>query len=479
MVHIILGIDKWHRARIPTPMLPPTLLSFFLDIQPFTNYANDFVNPDYIVSGKFANTTLGAQRSIIAWAEQLSASGPWSVTNKTILAPSGNKNDYMSWAPYYWPDCSKVGNTTELTPEEVWKTCPYVNRDGQFNPDRLTINDIGAFFNVSDSVLYNALAFSFQNESSSIYSQRIANFMDVWFINPDTRMNPNLNYAQMARGPNGQVGQHTGVLDLKGMAKVASGILILRKRNCTDWTDELDSGEYITWLETNKIGTDECASGNNHGSFCFNQLTSLKLLVNDVPGAVANGRKFFDGIYQAQINKTGDQPMEASRTHPYHYRNYNLAAMITNARLLKYADPTSDPWHMTTKAGSNIQNALDMTMTVDPDASGEGYAVDEIFQNVAAVAVEYGDPDGKYVKFLQAKFPEYAWDATFLWDQPLVGDPGPLGSNNGASSGGSNSSGSGSGSVSGPGASGAATTTLGSLPLVMGAAVLTGFFAGW
>jgi hypothetical protein len=25
-------------------------------------------------------------------------------------------------------------------------------------------------------------------------------------------MNPNLNYAQMARGPNGQVGQHTGVL---------------------------------------------------------------------------------------------------------------------------------------------------------------------------------------------------------------------------------------------------------------------------
>ena len=48
-----------------------------------------------------------------------------------------------------------------------------MNRDGQFNPDRLTINDIGAFFNLSDAVLYNALAFSFQNASSSVYSQNI------------------------------------------------------------------------------------------------------------------------------------------------------------------------------------------------------------------------------------------------------------------------------------------------------------------
>ncbi|KAJ7630239.1 chondroitin AC/alginate lyase [Roridomyces roridus] len=474
-------------------MLPPTFLSLSFsllllsasaraDVQPFTGYANDFVNPDYIVAGKFSNTTLGAQQSIIAWAEYLSASGPWSVTNKTIAAPSGNKNDYMSWAPYYWPDCSKVGNTTVLTPQQIWVTCPYVDRDGQFNPDRLTIDDVGAFSNLSDSVLYNALSFSFQNQSTSLYSQRIARFMDVWFMNNATGMNPNLNYAQMARGPSGQVGQHTGVLDLKGMAKIASGILILRKRNCTDWTDELDSGfvawskEYITWLETNKPGIDECASLNNHGSFCFNQLTALKLLVNDVPGAVNSSQKYFEGIYKGQINKTGDQPFEASRTHPYHYRNYNLGAMITNARLLAYADPTSNPWNLTTSSGSTIQSALDMTMTVDPSVSGESdpSTVAEIYPNIAAVAAQYGDPSGKYVAFLKEKFPDYAWDATFLWDQPLQGDPGVVGSGNNGASGGS-----GSGSKDGKSAA-AATAGPGLSTIRLVAAVLVvGFVVSW
>ncbi|KAJ7050178.1 alginate lyase-domain-containing protein [Mycena amicta] len=233
----------------------------------------------------------------------------------------------------------------------------------------------------------------------------------------------------MERGPGaGQLGTHTGVLDLKGMTKVVSGILILRKLKSSDWTEDIDSRmiawtkEYITWLETNKLGIDECASLNNHGSYCFNQWGSLKLLVNDIPGAVNISNRFFQGIYQGQINSTGDQPFEASRTHPYHYRNYNLGAMITNARIFKYADPTSDPWSIKTKAGTTIKDALDMTMTVDPNIKGEDYAVAEIFPNIAAVAAEYGDPDGKYVALTAPqKFPDYAWDADFLWDQPLAG----------------------------------------------------------
>lgn len=72
-------------------MLTPTLflsVSLFLiqsplgfvraDVQPFTAYPNDFVDPSYIAAGNFANTTGGAQESIISWANYLSASGPWS-----------------------------------------------------------------------------------------------------------------------------------------------------------------------------------------------------------------------------------------------------------------------------------------------------------------------------------------------------------------------------------------------------------------
>jgi hypothetical protein len=115
-------------------------------------------------------------------------------------------------------------------------------------------------------------------------------------------MNPNLDYAQMARGPNGQVGQHTGVLcvvthtvvffcpcstllfltlscsmsssDLKCLTKIVSGIIILRKGKCTDWTTDLDNQmnawtkTYITWLETASIAIEEGES-----SKCVSALT--------------------------------------------------------------------------------------------------------------------------------------------------------------------------------------------------------------
>lgn len=51
--------------------------------------------------------------------------------------------------------------------------------------------------------------------------------------------------------------------DLKGMSKIVSGILILRKGQSPDWTTELDDAmnswarEYITWLETAKIAIEE------------------------------------------------------------------------------------------------------------------------------------------------------------------------------------------------------------------------------
>ena len=94
-------------------------------------------------------------------------------------------------------------------------------------------------------------------------------------------MTPNLIYGQMQRGPDGQMGSHTGILfvfwpsnfprwltlhyisDLKAMAKVTTGILVLRKGKSTLWTTDLDNQmiawtrEYITWLETAEIAIEE------------------------------------------------------------------------------------------------------------------------------------------------------------------------------------------------------------------------------
>lgn len=79
-----------------------------------------------------------------------------------------------------------------------------------FNPDRLLVNDTGHFQAMADAVFYNTLAWVLTG--SSEYSANAARFINTWFINPDTAMTPNLQYAQIHRGPDGQNGTHTGIL---------------------------------------------------------------------------------------------------------------------------------------------------------------------------------------------------------------------------------------------------------------------------
>ncbi|KAH8978621.1 chondroitin AC/alginate lyase [Lactarius akahatsu] len=348
----------------------------------FSSYANDFIEPSYILGKNWNATTAVAQESIIQWADSLAAQGPWSVTtSKPFLAPSNNTHDYLSWSPYWWPNCSGVGNTTELTPQQIWVTCPYVPRDGVFNPDYRTVNNTGAFSALADAVLYNALAWKING--SSVYSANVASLINTWFLAPDTYMSPNLNYAQVVRGPGANIGTHTGVLDLKCMTKVVSAVLVLRTGKAPEWTDTIDTGlvnwttTYIGWLTSNKIALEEAAATNNHGSYYYNQLASLQILVNDLTGANATLHKYFSTLYQNQVDASGEQPLEAARTRPYHYRSYNLAAMITNARLATYVG--FNAWNLTTSAGGSIKAALDFTMTVPP----KDELASELFPSVA------------------------------------------------------------------------------------------------
>ncbi|KAI1792432.1 chondroitin AC/alginate lyase [Ganoderma leucocontextum] len=395
-----------------------SLLVLSTPVLSFTSYANEFVDPNLILAKKFPNITIEAQETIFEWAEELAATGPWSVTNKTFAPPTGNRHDYMSWAPYWWPDCSSVGNTTELTPQQIWVTCPYVVKDGQFNPDGRMVNDVGEFDDMANAVLYNSLAWALNG--SSVYAARVTKYISTWFLDDATYMTPNLNYAQMERGPNGQNGTHTGLLDLKCMAKIVSGVLILRGGKAPEWTSEVDTGfvnwtkEYIPWLTSASIALEEKAAANNHGTFYYNQLTALQILVGDTAGAKQTVEEYFTTQYLWQIAVNGDQPLETARTRPYHYRAYNLAAMITNAKLGQYVGYSA--WNLTTSNGTTIQDALAYALTKDPGQE----AASEVWQPVVAVGAVYGDPAGRLAAFMREHAgTAYPTDAQFLWNQPF------------------------------------------------------------
>src|SRR5690242_21919794 len=62
-------------------------------------------------------------------ARKALTSGPFSVTSKAVTPPSGDKHDYMSQAPYFWPDPKSRNGL------------PYIRRDGERNPEIEKISD--------------------------------------------------------------------------------------------------------------------------------------------------------------------------------------------------------------------------------------------------------------------------------------------------------------------------------------------------
>ena len=65
--------------------LSATALSVFILSTPvlsFTSYANDFIDPNIILSRDFSNVTAEAQETIMLWADQLAAKGPWCESSR-------------------------------------------------------------------------------------------------------------------------------------------------------------------------------------------------------------------------------------------------------------------------------------------------------------------------------------------------------------------------------------------------------------
>ncbi|CAE6416169.1 hypothetical protein ACGC1H_007208 [Rhizoctonia solani] len=395
----------------------------------FPSYPNEFIPPKVFLSipDVWTNTTRAAQSSIVKFADEILREGPWSVMNKSVTPPSGNKHDYLSYRPYYWPNCDGVGNTTELTQEQIYVTCTYERRDGQFNPDYRLANDSGATQALMDALLYAPIAHLVLSKSPELntakrpegwYASQALRAANVFFVDESTRVTPHLNFSQLLRGPGTQVGSPTGVLDMHWWPKALSGILLMKEMGV--WSEADLQGvvawakAYIPWLQTNELAKAERASDNNHGSYFFNQLAALQILVGDLEGAKATVQDYFTGIYMSQIDAKGDQPKESARTHPYHYRGYNLCAMINNARLAEFVG--YDGWNAKASSGAGIQAAADYAIQFTP---GPGEAASELFPQIAAVAVKFGDPSGKYVAFLASKDQSYPGRPWFLWNQPL------------------------------------------------------------
>jgi Alginate lyase len=260
-------------------------------------------------------------------ADRALQTAPRSVTEKTMVPPSGSKHDYMSMGPYWWPNPATANGL------------PYVQRDGQRNPDAAgNALDATRLQGMLADTRDLALAYYFTNDAR--YALKAAAVIRTWFITPATRMNPSLRFGQSVPGI--AEGRGTGIIDTRDLWWVMDAVALIAPAGSAGGSSGLSTEErrvfrqwlvdYADWLHTSQLGRDEAAAKNNHGMFFDVQLAALWLYIGETEKARQLLFNVQRGRFGAQIDAQGRMPLELARTRPYHYHTFTLEAMTRLAR---------------------------------------------------------------------------------------------------------------------------------------------------
>jgi hypothetical protein len=289
-----------------------------------------------------------------AWLTQ----GPWTVTSKTYLPPSGDKHDYMSLDKYYWPCTWNPPNDT-IKAADVCNTTtglPYVHHDGYTNPEE-HLYDYDAAVNTTLAVTELGYAYYFTNNNA--YVQHAVQLLQVFFVNNDTKMNPNLNFGHFIPGVVN--GSHGGVIDFHFLPEMLDSIALMRLSS--SWPKSLDQGlkpwfqAYLHWLRNSTLGKEEMGTNNNHGVWYDVQCGYISLHYGENSTAEKIAAEAVQKRIMSQILANGELPFEEFRTKSWSYSEFCLDAFFHLATFSTYT--TTNLW---TAVNSRIRLALDFQL---------------------------------------------------------------------------------------------------------------------
>lgn len=288
-----------------------------------------------------------ALQHLLAEADAALHAGPFSVVNKTMPPPSGDKHDYLSFGPYWWPNPD--------TPDGL----PYVRRDGETNPEARTgASDSPRMGRMTSAV--ETLALAYYLTETEAYAAHAARLLRTWFLDPATRMNPHLRFGQAI--PGRVDGRGIGIIDTRRLIAVVDAVGLLA--SSAAWTDADQTGmeawfdAYLTWLLTSPHGLSEAGEHNNHGTWYDAQVASFALFLDKPEVAYAVLRGVRKRRLPQHIRPDGSQPHELDRTRSFDYSTMNLQGFFTLAVLGEHVD--LDLWHHKPDEGGSLRQALDV-----------------------------------------------------------------------------------------------------------------------
>ncbi|KAM0321655.1 hypothetical protein ACHAQA_010011 [Verticillium albo-atrum] len=280
-------------------------------------------------------STTKALASLLEDADGWLEYGPWTVMSKNATAPAGDKHDFFVQNAYFWPS----ENSTD--------GCPYVPRGGVANPDVSTVDDLSMRKTLESSWI---LALAWWYTGNEAYAEHASVILKTWFINEETRMNPNMNYGSWlpCMDPKDNPYSFSALIGLSSrISFVTDAVRILESTGAPGCSE---------WLTTSHVGRETLLGFNNHGVYAHLAGINMGLYIGDKPFARELLRNVTHRIDDG-IAANGSQPHELIRTQPFHYSMFTLVGF---SRIILMGEKVCvDLWNHVGPEGQSVQKGIE------------------------------------------------------------------------------------------------------------------------
>jgi len=282
-------------------------------------------------------------KQTIEEAESLLSEKPVTVTASSCKRSTGGTNDFYSEGDYWWPDPAKPDG-------------PYIQKDGQTNPENFS-DHRHAMIRLSEITATLTSAWLLTGDRK--FAIKALEHLNAWFVDPITRMNPNMLYAQAIWGR--FTGRGIGLIDAYHLVEVAKSAKILIDNKAIPENQVLKITEwfssFLNWMMTNKYGIDEMNAKNNHGTCWVATAASMAVLTGNEEAKQMCIKRFKTILLPNQMADDGSFPQEIKRTKPFGYSLFNIDAMCNVAQILSTSD--DDLFEFKTEKGQTLRKGME------------------------------------------------------------------------------------------------------------------------